>query len=170
MLTLDIKCSQKCLIWYRYNVWVKSKDAHAPLFPPPPPPGWPLGIWHFLFFLVKFTIMQAVSLVKCPPPWAKLTNQESWTRFSTLPFLLFFVHHFNIYVHHFVFCVHSDHLGSRYELSAFGTLQSSVSRQEEVQEHESVHSKFCNSRVFSEGSLPSGFNYWQRSKSFIKCT
>ena len=48
----------------------------------------------------------------------------------------------------FIFCVHSDHLGSRYELSAFGTLQSSVSRQKEVQEHESVHSKFCNSRVF----------------------
>ena len=65
------------------------------------------------------------------------------------------------------FCAHSDHLGSRYELSAFGTLQSSVSRQEEVQEHESVHSKFCNSRVFSEGSLPSGFSYWQRSKSFV---
>ena len=67
----------------------------------------------------------------------------------------------------FFFCAHSDHLGSRYELSAFGTLQSSVSRQEEVQEHESVHSKFCNSRVFSEGSLPSGFSYWQRSKSFV---
>ena len=63
----------------------------------------------------------------------------------------------------FFFCVHSDHLGSRYKLSAFRTLQSSVSRQE-VQEHESVHSKFCNSRVFSEGSLTSGFNYWQRSK------
>ena len=77
-----------------------------------------------------------------------------------------FVHQFNVYVHHFVFCVHSDHLGSRYELSVFRTLQSSVSRQEEVQEHESVHSKFCNSTVFSEGSLTSGFTYWQRSKSF----
>ena len=62
----------------------------------------------------------------------------------------------------FFFCVHSDHVGSRYELSVFGTLQSSVSRQEEVQEHESVHSKFCNSRVFSEGSLPSGFDYFLR--------
>ena len=68
----------------------------------------------------------------------------------------------------YFFCVHSDHLGSRYELSAFKTLQSSVSRQEEVQGHESVHSKFCNSRVFSEDSLPSSFNYWQRNKSF-KC-
>ena len=29
----------------------------------------------------------------------------------------------------FFSCVHSDHLGSRYELSAFGTLQSSVSRE-----------------------------------------
>ena len=48
------------------------------------------------------------------------------------------------------FCVHSDHLGPRYGLSALGTLQLSVSRQEEVQEHESVHSKFCNSRVFSK--------------------
>ena len=28
----------------------------------------------------------------------------------------------------------------------FGTLQSSVSRQEEVQIHKSVHSQFCNSR------------------------
>ena len=71
---------------------------------------------------------------------------------------------------HFVFCVHSDHLGSRYKLSEFGTLQSSVSRQEEVQEHESIHSKVCNSRVFLEGSLPLGFNYWQGSKSFVKCT
>ena len=72
----------------------------------------------------------------------------------------------------FFFCVsvHSDHIGSRYELSAFGTLQSSVSRQEEVQDHESVHSKYCNSRVFSESLLLSGFNYWQRSKSFVKCT
>ena len=50
------------------------------------------------------------------------------------------------------------------------TLQSSVSRQKQVQEHESVHSKFCNSRVFSEGSLPLGFNYWQRGKFFVKCT
>ena len=47
-------------------------------------------------------------------------------RFSTLPFLLFFVYQFNVYVHHFVYCVHSDHLGSRYEFSAFGTLQLSV--------------------------------------------
>ena len=61
---------------------------------------------------------------------------------------IIFVYQFNVYVHHFFFCVHSDHLGSRYELSAFGTLQSSVSRQEEVQEHESVHSEFCNSSVF----------------------
>ena len=69
---------------------------------------------------------------------------------------IIFVYQFNVDIHHsFFFCVHSDHLGSRYELSAFGTLQSSVSRQEEVQEHESVHYKFCNSRVFSEGSLPS---------------
>ena len=49
-------------------------------------------------------------------------------RFSTLPFLLFFVYQFNVYVHHFcvcvcvVVCTNSDHLGSRYELSAFGTL------------------------------------------------
>ena len=39
---------------------------------------------------------------------------------------IIFVYQFNIYVHHFFFCVHSDHLGSRYELSAFGTLQSSA--------------------------------------------
>ena len=51
----------------------------------------------------------------------------------------------------FFFCVHSDHLGSRYELSAFGTLQSSVSRQEEVQEHESVHSiNFVSQECFQK--------------------
>ena len=149
--------------------------------PSPPPPGWPPGIWHFLFFWSNSPpcrpflwsnapLPRDFLGVKCPAPRAKVTNQETWTTFSTLTFLLFFVYHFNVYVHHFVFCVHSDHLGSRYELSAFGTLQSSVSRQEEVQEHESVHSKCCNSRVFSEGSLPSNFNYWQRNKSFVKCT
>ena len=105
----------------------------------------------------------------CPPGWSDTEIQIDFrTRFSTLPFLLFFVYQFNVYVHHFFFCVYSDHLGSRYEFSAFGTLQSSVSWPEEVQEHKSVHSQFCNSRVFSEGSLPSGFNYWQRSKSFGK--
>ena len=88
------------------------------------------------------------------PPGLKWQNpdwfQETWTRFSTLPFLLFIVYQFNVHVHHFFFCVHSDHLGSRYELCAFGTLQSSVSRQEEVQEHESVHSKFLTQECFQK--------------------
>ena len=43
------------------------------------------------------------------PPRLKWQNpdwfQESWTRFSTLPFLLFFVYQFNVYVHHFL-CVY----------------------------------------------------------------
>ena len=113
--------------------------------------------------------------IKCPAPRAEVTKPKLISGnlnevFNTAISIIFCLYQFNVYVHHFVFCVHSDHLGSRYELSAFGTLQSSVSRQEEVQEHESVHSKFCNSRVFSEGLLPSGFNYWQRSKSFVKCT
>ena len=47
---------------YSAYVWVKSKGAHAP------PPGWPPGIWHLLFFLAKFPTMRALSLVKCPPP------------------------------------------------------------------------------------------------------
>ena len=55
-------------------------------------------------------------------------NEVFNTAISTI-----FVYQFNVYVHHFFYCVHSDHLGSRYELSALGTLQSSVSRQEEVQ-------------------------------------
>ena len=108
----------------------------------------------------------------CPPGWSDKTQIEfrkpergfQHCHFS----IIFGIYQFNIYFHQFVFCVHSDHLGSRYELSAFGTLQSSVSRQEEVQGHESVHSKFCNSRVFSEGLLPSGFNYWQRSQILCK--
>ena len=29
---------------YSAYVWVKSKGVHAP------PPGWPPGIWHLLFF------------------------------------------------------------------------------------------------------------------------
>ena len=153
--------------------------------PPPPPSGLTPRHLTFFIFLVKFPTMRALSLVKCPlprdflgvkcpAPGLKWQNpdgfQETWTRFSTLPFLLFFVYQFNVYVHHFFFCVHSDHLGPTYKLSVFRTLQSFVSSQEEVQEHESVHSKFCNSIVFSEGSLPSGFNYWQRSKYFVKCT
>ena len=71
-------------------------------------------------------------------------------RFSTLPFLLFFVYQFNVYVHHFVFCVHSNHLGSRYKLSAFGTLQLSVSRQEEVQEPNQYILNFVTQECFQK--------------------
>ena len=95
-----------------YYVWVNSKGNHAP------PPGWPPGIWHFLIFLVKFPTMWAISLVKCPPPWGFFRGQmpcpPGWsdtetqidfrTRFSTLPFLLFFVYQFNVFVHHFFLC------------------------------------------------------------------
>ena len=110
--------------------------------------------------------------VKCPAPRAEVTKPRLISGnlnevFNTAISIIFCIYQFNVYFYQFVFCVHSNHLGSRYELSAFGTLQSSVSRQEEVQGHESVHK---NSRVFSEGLLSSGFNYWQRSKSFVKCT
>ena len=167
-------------IWQKYPFLLCMSQIQGCPFPPPRLiPG------HLTFFCGQIPHYAGPFLGKMPPrdifqgsnalpPRLKWQNpdwfQETWTKFSTLPFLLFFVYQFNVYVHHFVYCVRSDHLGSRYELSAFGTLQSSVSRQEEVQEHKSVHSKFCNSRVFSEGSLPSGFNYWQRSKSFVKCT
>ena len=160
------------------NVWVNSKGAHAP-------PVWTLGIWHFLFFLVKFPTMWALSLVKCPlprdflgvkcpAPRAEVTEPRLISGilneiFNTAISIIFCIAIQRLRSS-FFFCVHSDHLGSRYELSAFRTLQSFVSRQEEVQEHESVHSKFCNSRVFSEGLLSSGFNFWQRRKSFVKCT
>ena len=99
--------------------------------------------------------------VKCPAPWAEVTLKPiliSEQGFQHCHFY-YFLYTSSMFTFIIFFCVHSDHLGSRYELSAFGTLQSSVSRQEEVQEHKSVHSQFCNSRVFSEGSLPSGFNY-----------
>ena len=102
--------------------------------------------------------------VKCPAPGAEMTKPRlisgNLNEVFNTAISIIFVYQFNVYVHHFFFCVHSDHQGFRYELSAFGTLQSSVSRKEKVQEHESVHSKLCNSRVFSEASLPSGgFNY-----------
>ena len=111
-------------------------------------------------------------VVKCPAPQAEVTLKprlisERGFQHCHFYYVLYTSSTFTFII---FFCVHSDHLGSRYELSAFGTLQSSVSRQEKVQEHKSVHSQFCNSRVFSEGLLPSGFNYWQRSKSFVKCT
>ena len=111
--------------------------------------------------------------VKCPAPRAEVTKPRLISGilneiFNTAISIIFCITIQRLCS--FFFCVHSDHLGSRYELSAFRTLQSSVSRQEEVQEHESVHSKFCNSRVFSEGLLSSGFNFWQRRKSFVKCT
>ena len=91
--------------------------------------------------------------IKCPAPRAEVTKPKLISGnlnevFNTAISIIFCLYQFNVYVHHFVFWVHSDHLGAMYELSAFGTLQSSVSRQKEVQEHESVHSKFCNSRVF----------------------
>ena len=112
--------------------------------------------------------------VKCPAPWAEVTKPRLISGnlnkiFNTAISIIFCIPVQHLHSS-FFFCVHSDHLGSWYEFSAFGTLQSSVSRQEKVQEHESVHSKFGNSRVFSESSLPSGFNYWQRSKSFVNCT
>ena len=113
--------------------------------------------------------------VKCPTPRVEVTKPRLISAnlnkvFNTAISIIFCIPVQRLRASAFFFCVHSDHLGSRYELSAFGTLQSSVSGQEEVQEHKSVHSKFCTSRVFSKGSLPSGFNYWQRSKSFVKCT
>ena len=120
-----------------------ESDPRAPI---PPPPGWPPGIWHFFLFFGQIP---------------QIDFRKPERGFSTLSFLLFFCIPVQRLRSSFLFfCVHSDHLGSRYELSAFGTLQTSVSRQEEVQEHESVRSKFCNSRVFSESSLPSNFNYW----------
>ena len=129
------------------------------------------------FLLSNTPLPRDFSGVKCLPPGLSdntqidFRNPERGFQHCHLKwFLLFFVYQFNVYVHHFFFCVHSDHLWSRYELSVFGTLQSSVSKQQEVQEHKSVHSKFCNSRMFSKGSLPSGFKYWQISKSFVKCT
>ena len=108
--------------------------------------------------------MRALSLVKCPPPKGFFRGQmpctPGWSDKTQIDFRnpeRGFQHcHFYYFCipvqrlrSSFFFCVHHDHLGSRYELSAFGTLHSSVSRQEEVQRHESVHSKFCNSRVFS---------------------
>ena len=128
-------------------------------------------------FLVKCLLPMEFLGVKYPATRAEVTKPRLISVnlnevFNTAISIIFCipVHNGSTFTFIIFFCVHSDHLGSRYELSAFGTLQSSVSRQEDVQEHESVHSKFCNSRVFSEGSLPSGFNYWQRSKSFVKCT
>ena len=154
--------------------------------PCPPPPGLTPG--HLTFFIFFWSNSPPCGLflwsnaplprdflgVKCPAPRAEVTKPRLISGnlnevFNTAISIIFCIP-VQCLRSSFFFCVHSDHLGSRYELSAFGTLQLSVSRQEEVQEHESVHSKFCNSRVFSEGSLPSGFNYWQRSKSFVKCT
>ena len=112
---------------------------------------------HYCFEFCSPT-MRALSLVKClpplgflgvkyPAPRAEMISGNLNEVFNTAVSIIF-VYQFNVYVHHFFFCVHSDHLGSRYELSAFGTLQSSVSRQEEVQEHESIRSKFFKTRVF----------------------
>ena len=127
-----------------------------------------------LFLWSNAPLPRNFSGVKCPAPRAEVTKPRLIPRNLNEVFNTTFSIVFCIPVQRlrssFFFCVHGDHQGSRYELSAFGTLQSSVSIQEEVQEHESVHSKFCNSRVFSEDSLPPGFNCWQRSKSFVKCT
>ena len=149
---------------------------------PLPPQADPTGIWHFLFFLVKFPTMRAEGMrsqMPCPPPptpppGLKRQNpdwfQETWTKLPTLPFLLFFCILVQRLRSSFLFCVHSDHLGSRYELSAFGTLQSSVSGQEEVQEHESVHSKFCNSRVFFIRFVTIRLQLLAKKQILRKCT
>ena len=83
--------------------------------------------------------------VKCPAPQAEVTKPRLISGnlnevFNTAISIIFCIPVQRLRSS-FFFCVsvHSDHLG---------TLQSSVSRQEEVQEHESVHSKFCNSSVF----------------------
>ena len=141
-----------------------------PSLPPPPPNSPPCGP----FLWSNAPLPRDFLGVKCPAPQAEVTKPRLISGNLNKVFNIAISIIFCIPVQHlhssFFFCVHSDHLGSRCELSALGTLQSSVSRQEEVQGHESVHSKFCNLRVFSEGSLSSGFNYWQRSKSFVKCT
>ena len=154
------------------------------ILPPPPPPR--LTPWHLTFFIFFWSnsppcgpflwsnapLPRDFLGVKCPAPHAEVTLKPRLISEQGFQHCHFYYFLYTSSTSSFIifFCVHSDHQGSKYELSAFGTLQSSVSRQEEVQEHESVHSQFCNSRVFSEGSLPSGFNYWQRSKSFVKCT
>ena len=144
---------------------------------PCPPPGLTTGHLTFLIFFWSNSPPCGPFLwsnaplpwdflgVKCPVPRAEVTKPRLISGnlnevFNTAISIIFCIPVQRLRSS-FFFCVHSDHLGSRYVLSAFGT---------EVQEHESVHSKFCNSRVFSESSLPSGFNYWQRSKSFVKCT
>ena len=84
---------------------------------PPPPPGWPPGIRHFKIFFGQILHHAGPFFGQMPPslgifqgsnalpPGLKWQNpdwfQEIWTRFSTLPFLLFFVYQFNVYVHHF---------------------------------------------------------------------
>ena len=157
-----------------------------PRVPMPPPPSGLTPRHLTFFFLVKFPTMRARPFFgQMPPPKGFFRGQMPCPRaevtkprlisgnlnevFNTAISIIFCIPVQRLRSS-FFFCVHSDHLGPTYKLSVFRTLQSFVSSQEEVQEHESVHSKFCNSIVFSEGSLPSGFNYWQRSKYFVKCT
>ena len=152
---------------------------------PPWSDPWTFDIFYFFwsnsppygpFLWSNAALPRDVLGVKCPAPRAEgtkprsidFTKPEQGFQHCHLYYFLYTAPVQRLRSSFFFFCVHSDHLGFRYELSAFRTLQSSVSRQEEVQEHESVHYKFCNSRVL--GSLSSGFNYWQRSKSFVKCS
>ena len=152
--------------------WVKSKGAHAP-------PGWPPGILTFFFgriphhagpFLWSNAPLPRKFLgVKCPAPpgWSDKNPdwfQETWMRFfNTCHFLLFFCIPVQRLRSSFFFCVsvHSDHLG---------TLQSSVSKTRRSPRAWIQYIPNFVTQVFSESSLPSGFNYWQRSKSFEKCT
>ena len=149
--------SSKSDYWGKSRLIVAVMYESNPRVPMPPPPGWPPGIWHF--FLVKFPTMQALSLVKCPLPrdflGVKCPARRAWSDKTQINFrkpergfqhchFYYFLYTSSLFTFIFFFCVYSDHLGFRCELSVFGTLQSSVSSQEEVQEHESVHSKFCN--------------------------
>ena len=101
------------------------------------PPG---HLTFILFFLVKFPTMRALSLVKCPlprnflgvkcpAPRAEVTKPRLISGnlnevFNTAISIIFCIPVQRLRSS-FFFCVHSDHLGSRYELSAFGTLQPS---------------------------------------------
>ena len=151
--------------------WLVMYESISRVPIPPLPPADPRTFDIFYFFWSNFPpcgpflwsnspLPRDFLGIKCPAPWAEVTLKPRLIPergFNTAISIIFCIPVQRLRSS-FFFCVHSDHLGSRYELSAFGTLQSSVSIQG-VQEHESVHSQFCNSRVFSEGSLPSGFNY-----------